>query len=271
MARPQKEGIDYFSVDCQFSDEEKLIIAEFGLKGAGTLYGLKAKIYGGKGFYTIWDNDVALLFARDYSAGIDVVKEVVSACIRRGIFDRDMFDRYGILTSKDIQERYADATERRVSQKIDGRYLLIPIPSNWIIDDNNSVNVDNNGAKVDDNTQSRVNQSRVNNSKVKESENAPAREGLGRYGSFENVELTPADHERLVSMFGDTVAEGLIENLSKKLKSKGYKYEDHYATILIWAQKDNVKPLEEAAAGSSFDTEAFFNAALARSYKTKFN
>ena len=32
MARPIKEGIDYFSVDCQFSDEEKLIIAEFGLK-----------------------------------------------------------------------------------------------------------------------------------------------------------------------------------------------------------------------------------------------
>lgn len=169
MARPQKEGIDYFSVDCQFSDEEKLIIAEFGLKGAGTLYGLKAKIYGGKGFYTIWDNDVALLFARDYSAGIDVVKEVVSACIRRGIFDRDMFERYGILTSKDIQERYADATERRVSQKIDGRYLLIPIPSNWIIDDNNSVNVDNNGQKVDKNTQSKVEYSKGDNSKVNHS------------------------------------------------------------------------------------------------------
>lgn len=165
MARPIKEGIDYFSVDCQFSDEEKLIIAEFGLKGAGVLYGLKAKIFGGKGFYTKWDDDVALLFARDYSAGVDVVKEVVSACIRRGIFDRDMFDRYGILTSEDIQGRYADATERRISQKIDGRYLLIPIPSNWEDVNINPVNADNNPENDVKSTQSKVNQTILDNTK----------------------------------------------------------------------------------------------------------
>ena len=271
MARPQKEGIDYFSVDCQFSDSVKLIGAEFGFIGYGCLLRLWQKIYGGKGFYTYWNDDVALMFAQENGAGVNVVKEVISACVRRGIFDRDMLDRYGVLTSEGIQERYADATERRVSQKIDGRYLLIPIPSNWVIDDNNSVNVDGNGEKVDDNTQSKVNKSKVNKSKVEEREYAPAREDAGRYGSFENVELTRSDRDRLISMFGESIADGLIENLSKKLKSKGYKYEDHYATILIWAQKDGVKPLEEAAAGSSFDTEAFFNAALARSYKTKFN
>lgn len=169
MARPIKEGIDYFSVDCQFSDEEKLIIAEFGLKGAGVLYGLKAKIFGGKGFYTKWDDDVALLFARDYSAGVDVVKEVVSACIRRGIFDRDMFDRYGILTSEDIQGRYADATERRISQKIDGRYLLIPIPSNWEDVNINPINVDNNAENDDKSTQSKLNETTLDNTKLNNS------------------------------------------------------------------------------------------------------
>ena len=176
MARPQKEGVDYFPVDCQFSDSAKFIGAEFGLIGYGCLVRMWQKIYGGKGYYTKWDDDVALMFAQENKVGVNVVKEVISACIRRGIFDRDMFDRYGILTSEGIQERYAEATERRVSQKIEGRYLLIAMPSNWVNVDNNPINVDNNPINVDDNSQSKVNNNKLNNiNTIKTSAGAPAR------------------------------------------------------------------------------------------------
>ena len=94
MSRPQKEGIDYFSLDCQFNDKVKLIQAEFGPVGIGILIKLWQKIYGEKGYYTAWDNDVALVFAQDCKAGANVVKEVVSACLRRGIFDTDKFEQY---------------------------------------------------------------------------------------------------------------------------------------------------------------------------------
>ena len=163
MARPQKEGIDYFPIDCQFSDEVKLIQAEFGLIGLGILVRLWQKIYGGKGFYTKWDDDVALVFASECGVGVSVVKEVVSACLRRGIFNRQKHDQYKVLTSEGIQERYAEATDRRTSQKIDGRYLLIATPKNWVIDDNNSINVDNNSENANDNPQSKVNKSKLNN------------------------------------------------------------------------------------------------------------
>lgn len=265
MGRPQKEGLDYFSVDCYFSDKVKFIGAEFGLVGYGCIVRIWQKIYGGKGYYTDWNDDVALLFAQENNAGVNVVKEVISACVRRGIFDRDMLTRYGILTSEKIQARYVKATERREPQKIDGRYLLVSAPSNWIIVNDNSINVNKNGVNVDNNTQSKVEYSRVEESKVKEREYAPAREDSAIYGEFKNVVLAPSDHERLVSMFGEKVAGELIDNLSRKLKSKGYKYEDHYATILIWAQKDGVKPITEAS--GSFDTNEFFELALARSFK----
>lgn len=163
MARPQKEGIDYFPIDCQFSDEVKLIQAEFGLIGLGILIKLWQKIYGGKGFYTKWDDDVALVFASECGVGVSVVKEVVSACLRRGIFNRQKHDQYKVLTSEGIQERYAEATERRTSQKIDGRYLLVDIPKNWICVDNNSINVDNNSENENDNPQSKVNKNKINN------------------------------------------------------------------------------------------------------------
>ena len=35
MARPLKEGIDYFSLDCYMDDKIKMIQAEFGLKEIG--------------------------------------------------------------------------------------------------------------------------------------------------------------------------------------------------------------------------------------------
>ena len=156
MGRYPKEGLDYFTVDCQLKDEEKLILAEFGLIGLGILVFLRFKIYGEEGYYTKWDSDVALVFSSDYKVGANVVNEVVRASLRRGIFDADMFDRYGILTSVEIQKKCAAATARRVSKKVDGRYLLIPMPENWISDNRNAIYVDRNAENVDRNKQSRV-------------------------------------------------------------------------------------------------------------------
>lgn len=163
MARPQKKGLDYFPLDCQFNDDVKLIQAEFGLIGTGFLTRIWQKIYGIEGYYTVWNNDVALMFASECGAGVNVVKEVLSACFRRGLFDRQMYDQYQILTSGGIQKRYAEATERRAFQKIDGRYLLIPMPKNWVDVNNNAVNADNNSENVNENPQSKVKESKVNN------------------------------------------------------------------------------------------------------------
>jgi hypothetical protein len=189
MARPQKEGIDYFSLDCQFNDKVKLIQAEFGPVGIGILVKLWQKIYGEKGYYTAWDNDVALVFAQDCKAGANVVKEVVSACLRRGIFDREKFEQHHILTSEGIQERYAEATERRTGQKINELYLLIPMPLNWVSANNNTVNVDNNHENVDNNPQSKVNKSIVNNSIYNTTTTARAKEEKNEIPRFTEIYL----------------------------------------------------------------------------------
>ena len=106
---------------------------------------------------------MALGFAQDCKSSANVVKEVVSACLRRGLFDRQKYDQYQILTSKGIQERYAEATERRTLQKIDGSYLLIAIPKNWINVDNNSEKANDNYKKAGDNTHSKVYKNKLNN------------------------------------------------------------------------------------------------------------
>lgn len=184
MGRHPKEGLDYFSVDCQFSDKVKLIEAEFHLIGLGILIHLWQKIYGGKGYYTEWSDDVALVFASECGVGVNVVKEVISASLRRGLFDRQMYNQYQILTSEGIQERYAEATQRRALQKIDGRYLLVSMPSNWVNVDNNSIDVDKNAKNDDRNTQSKVKYSRV-----KYINNAPTRASAPAYACVENPDF----------------------------------------------------------------------------------
>ena len=162
MGRHPKEGVDYFPLDVQVNDKVKLIQAEFGLVGFAILIRLWQKIYGGKGYYTDWDEDVALVFADDCRVGASVVSEVVSACLRRGLFDRQIYDQYKVLTSEGSQERYAEATERRTSQEIDGRYLLIAMPENWVDVNKNAIYVNINAENDDMNPQSKVKYSKVN-------------------------------------------------------------------------------------------------------------
>jgi len=59
-----------------------------------------------------------------------------------------------------------------------------------------------------------------------------------KYGEFSNVLLTEQEIKKLNDRFGKVRAEELIEQLSAGIKSKGYKYQDHYATILNWSRRD---------------------------------
>ena len=90
MARPLKEGIDYFPLDCQLDDKFELIEAEYGLTGFGVVVKLFQKIYGQNGYYIEWTREVALLFSKRIGVGGSVVSEIVEASIRRGIFDKSL-------------------------------------------------------------------------------------------------------------------------------------------------------------------------------------
>ena len=55
MARPLKEGVDYFSLDCYMDDKIKMIQAEFGLKGFAIVVKLWQTIYREHGYYCEWN------------------------------------------------------------------------------------------------------------------------------------------------------------------------------------------------------------------------
>ena len=164
-----KEGIDFYPTQCQMSMDMALVCAKYGLPAMGFLTVLNQRIYGEHGYYCEWNEDIALLLSHNWTAreGIDVTI-YVEEFVKRGIFDKEMYEKYHILTSAEIQEIYFSITTRRKKQKAIREYMLIDI-DNW------QKNVDNFAKNVDIFTQSKVKESKekqikANYSKVEQSE-----------------------------------------------------------------------------------------------------
>lgn len=180
MARPFKQGLEYFALDVNMSDEVELIEAVHGLVGFAVLIKLFQKIYS-EGYFIEWQEKDQILFSNRVSDDRNRVTSIVSDCIKWGIFNSDMYRQYGILTSRRIQEQYFTATYKRVKVTAIREYLIIDVDDRdhvsiiGVSDIRNGattkVSDDSNGAtsrvSVVQSTQSKVKQSKVKQSKEK--------------------------------------------------------------------------------------------------------
>ena len=167
MARPQKNGLDYFPLDVDIDQDDKiaLIEAQHGVVGFAIVIKLLMKIYKNSYFYE-WTEKEQLLFSKRINVDINSINVVINDCIKWGVFDSKLLETKKILTSKGVQSRYLEAVGRRTKVEIKKEYLLldeniINVYKNLIIVDINSNNED-----VSDNINP---QSKVKKSKVKKS------------------------------------------------------------------------------------------------------
>lgn len=131
MARPLKKGIAYFPLDVDFFEDDKVeyITARFDEKGELIVIKLLCAIYR-NGYYTDWNNDKQLIFAKRAGKNVSpsLVNDVVTELVKRGFFDKGIFNSFGLLTSKGIQTRYLEAVIGRKNVDICLDYWLIDVP-----------------------------------------------------------------------------------------------------------------------------------------------
>lgn len=181
MARPQKEGIDYFPLDVNmdFDDKFQLLEAKYGIIGFGIIVKLFMKIYS-NGYYYKWGEKESLLHSKRVNVNINEVNVIINDAIKWGIFDEGLYQKYQILTSTGIQKRFLEAVKRR--NKID------IIQDFWLLSAETTINVNINFVNVDIGTQRIV---IVKNSKEKNSNSSnTAAENLPE----ENAVKILADH-----------------------------------------------------------------------------
>lgn len=242
MARPVKEGLDYFPFDVDFATNEKTeaITGEFGPKGVLIFIYLLAAIYR-KGYYLEW-TELAKnqLVNRVSGATGELVGLVVKRLIEYGTFNKDLFLSDNVLTSQRIQETFTDATKRRKSQK----------PTlYWINADNNS---SSNKVNADINTQSKVKESKVNKNKTDSQAGVRVHENARllwqNVWGFPNA-IATQDLEEWIGDFGDDLVCWVIKYAARKdVKAKGA---DRYlAKVFDGYTERKIKTVEQAEAES---------------------
>lgn len=128
MARPVKQGLDYYPLDVEFYRDIKVrrLNHAFGAASTVILLTLLGAVYKDEGYYAKWSEDLCFLVAADSFAEEELVTAVVTKALAVGLFDQDCFDRYGILTSAAIQRHYLAATYKRKQVKLVAEYFLVP-------------------------------------------------------------------------------------------------------------------------------------------------
>ena len=110
------KGIPYFPTPANFFDEEimELLEAKFGILSSYIVMRLLCKIYK-EGYYISWGKEQSLIFVRKVGGGIkeEVMEKIIELLLEKEFFNKDIYEKYGVLTSEQIQKVWLEATVRR--------------------------------------------------------------------------------------------------------------------------------------------------------------
>ena len=172
MARPLKEHLEYFPLDCNMDSNFRILEARHGIIGFGIMIKIYQQIYGDNGYYMMWDKNNILLFAKeieidgvDITGRINLVKDVVNTAFEQGILSKSMYERYEILTSRGIQKRYVEAMKRHKKILMIEEYLLLKSPEKTVNVAEIEDNVTETGVNADDNATNKIKENKIKKNK----------------------------------------------------------------------------------------------------------
>ena len=294
-----KQGLDYFPLSCHMDDSVRLVEAELGLEGFALIIKLWQDIYQDEGYYKEFNKDVQLLFAREVNISPEALAEFLGVALERGIFNKKLYEKYQILTSKGIQERFLKCTGRRKKIVLKSEYLLADYDGllnvtelsegkNCKTEDTackNQENVCKKEENADNFSQSKVKESKVKESKGKESKNPrprtkksepnfsddiseyesaqdknlKAKSRARPYGEYKNVSLTDAQRQALLSEIGADSLSEYIKKVDEYVQETGKRYNDYCLTIRRWYREDKEKKASSGAPPKIVKKSAFCN------------
>src|SRR5699024_9652687 len=98
-------------------DKFKFIEIKYNLEGFAVVIKLMQRIYS-LGYWCKWTEDEILLFSDEIKSNPDTVRDIVNECLKRGIFNQELHDKYNILTSRGIQKRFKEIVKRRKNVEV---------------------------------------------------------------------------------------------------------------------------------------------------------
>lgn len=115
-----KQGLDYFPLNTDFMHDRvvRRVMKREGDSAFAILLYTLSYIYSGEGYYIYTDDDFYdELSDQFFNTDNDGVRRVIRLMVEYGFFDTGLYERYGILTSADIQRQFLFITRRRRNQQ----------------------------------------------------------------------------------------------------------------------------------------------------------
>lgn len=172
MARPKKDGLDYFPLDVDFFEDDKIKIlkARYGADGIILYLYLLCRIYR-QGYYIQVNEDFEYIISEDLKMSPDKVKQVLTFLLSRSLFDNTLFQSDAVLTSAGIQKRFQLAVKERAKKNPikTGRYWLLkkeetePFIKCTFFGDYSGKNDSYSGKNTDNSREQSLKESKVNN------------------------------------------------------------------------------------------------------------
>jgi DnaD/phage-associated family protein len=116
MARPQKEGMDYFPHDTDAVNDEKIEALRllYGNDGYAFYFILLERIYRSKEFeLDVSDAETIQILCRKVGVNEEKFNKILATSIKRGCFDRKAYEERQVLTSNGVKKRASVVVEKR--------------------------------------------------------------------------------------------------------------------------------------------------------------
>lgn len=247
MARPRKDGLDYYPMDVNFLGDIKVkkVIRSHGIQAVAVILHLLGTVYRDTGYYATYDDDLLFITADELNLEEKYVKDVVEKLLEVDFFSREQAEKNKVLTSIGIQERYRKATERRISVNINDS-LCIQKPRS-------------SEENVYRSTQSKVKESKVKESRVEDRDASDLAEASGLSKSENEVAkifefyqnnigmMTPYVQQNVIHWCNDTSPELVMLAIEKAVKENALKFSYAEAILKSWLNQ-GIKTKAEAIA-----------------------
>ena len=127
-----KKGLDYFcfTTDTFHDLRIKRLRRLCRTNGLLVYFYLLNEAYRVEGYYVKVDDELIIDTAEYFYLSEEEVKHIIDICCKEKLFDRNLYEKHGVLTSTELQERYAEICIRlrRSSIAIKPELLLIEKP-----------------------------------------------------------------------------------------------------------------------------------------------
>lgn len=260
MARPMKQGLDYFPFDVDFFSDKKIkrLRASYGNDGVAVYVYLLCQIYR-NGYFAEYDEDLILDISDELHIAKNLTTQILNYLFSRSlltVIESKLAEPVKVITAASVQRRYQAAkkgakrdidvaAEFWVLGSDDTESFIRVRPADGSSENNESFS-GNNESKCEKNTtkESKEKESKAKESKTEEStvkEKLPAAHRCGEHGK---AYLSEESYQQLSDEYGSDITEKYLAKADNWAFSKDKELGECSEIIRKWLEKDNVPKLD---------------------------